>query len=81
MLQVETAIVVGRVHDAATSCRLDSFLEEANVSVSPITASQARIARQAYRDFGKGSGHPAQLNFGDCFTYALATEFREPVFA
>jgi len=40
---------------------------------------QAKIARQAYRDYGKGSGHPAQLNFGDCFSYALARDKREPI--
>mgnify|MGYP003353579972 CR=1 FL=1 len=39
--------------------------------------SQARIARAAYRDFGKGSGHPAGLNFGDCFAYALAKAMNE----
>ena len=44
-----------------------------------MTAEQARIARQAYRDFGKGSGHPAKLNFGDCFAYALAMERGEPL--
>ena len=43
------------------------------------TALGGRIARQAYRDFGKGSGHPAKLNFGDCFAYALATERGEPL--
>jgi len=37
-----------------------------------VTEEQARIARAAYRDFGKGGGHPAGLNFGDCFAYALA---------
>ena len=40
---------------------------------------QAKIAREAYRDFGKGSGHPAQLNFGDCFAYALAKLYGEPL--
>ena len=40
---------------------------------------QARIAREAYRDFGKGSGHPAKLNFGDCFAYALAKTTGEPL--
>ncbi len=44
-----------------------------------MTAEQARIARQAYRAYGKGSGHHAQLNFGDCFSYALAREKREPI--
>ena len=40
------------------------------MTVEPVTEAQARIARQAYRDFGKGSRHPAKLNFGDCSAYA-----------
>ena len=47
--------------------------------VEPVTMAQARIAREAYRDFGRGSGHPARLNFGDCFAYALAKETGEPL--
>ena len=46
---------------------------------SRVTEAQAKIAREAYRDFGKGSGHPAQLNFGDCFAYALARDRGEPL--
>ena len=46
---------------------------------SPLTEAQARIARQAYRDFGKQSGHAAKLNFGDCFSYALAKSKAEPL--
>ncbi|WP_207947792.1 type II toxin-antitoxin system VapC family toxin [Occultella glacieicola] len=45
--------------------------------MAPVDADQSRIARQAYRDFGKGSGHPAQLNFGDCSSYALASAVDE----
>jgi ribonuclease VapC len=45
----------------------------------PATEAQARIASQAYRDFGKTSGHPAKLNFGDCFSYALAKTIGEPL--
>ncbi|HZA03095.1 MAG TPA: type II toxin-antitoxin system VapC family toxin, partial [Propionibacteriaceae bacterium] len=44
------------------------------------TPEQARIARMAYRDFGRGSGHPARLNFGDCFAYALAIDSNQPLF-
>jgi ribonuclease VapC len=44
-----------------------------------IQQAQARIARDAYRDFGKGSGHAAKLNFGDCFAYALAKVTGEPL--
>ena len=52
---------------------------DSEIVIEPVTAEQARIARQAYRDYGKGSGHPANLNFGDCFSYALAREKREPI--
>jgi ribonuclease VapC len=55
------------------------LIERFKIVIEPVTAAQAKIARQAYRDFGKGSGHPSNLNFGDCFTYALAREKREPV--
>lgn len=51
----------------------------AEIQIEPVTEAQARIAREAYRDFGKGSGHPAGLNFGDCFAYALAKEAGEPL--
>ena len=47
--------------------------------VEPVTEAQARIAREAYRDFGKDPGHRAGLNFGDCFAYALAEEIGEPI--
>ena len=49
----------------------------AGIVIEPVTAAQARTAREAYRDFGKGSGHPAGLNFGDCISYALARELGE----
>jgi ribonuclease VapC len=61
------------------SRRYDELIEEAQITIEPVTMEQARIARQAYRDYGKGSGHPAQLNFGDCFSYALARDKREPI--
>ena len=71
---LETGIVVDGERDAALSAGLDPLLDQLGIAIEPVTAEQARIARQAYRDFGKGSGHPAMLNFGDCFAYALATE-------
>jgi ribonuclease VapC len=58
---------------------LDDLLENSKIMIEPVTAEQARIARQAYREFGKGSGHRAGLNFGDCFAYALARVKREPL--
>lgn len=69
---VESGIVLDARRDPVLSRGLDQLLSDANVAIAPVTAEQALVARQAYRDFGKGSGHPAQLNFGDCFTYALA---------
>jgi ribonuclease VapC len=76
---LEVSIVIDRARDPLVSRRLDEFLAEGTFIIEPVTASQARIARDAYRDFGKGSGHRAGLNFGDCFSYALARELNEPL--
>ena len=76
---LETAVVIDGNHDPVMSRQLDQLLKRAFITIEPVTESQARIARQAYRDFGKGSGHPAQLNFGDCFAYALAKDKGEPL--
>ena len=76
---VETSVVIDVHRDAALSARLDDMLLDAEIVIEPVTPEQARIARQAYRDYGKGSGHKANLNFGDCFSYALAREKREPI--
>ena len=75
----ETAIIVDGNRSPLASCRLDELLKETRILIEPVTEVQARIARDAYRDFGKGSGHPAKLNFGDCFSYALAKETGEPL--
>ncbi|MDQ2759645.1 MAG: type II toxin-antitoxin system VapC family toxin [Actinomycetota bacterium] len=69
---VETAAVIDRADDPVASRRLDELLALAGVEIEAVTEYQARLAREAFRDFGKGSGHPAKLNFGDCFSYALA---------
>lgn len=71
---LEAGIVIDRKRDPVASLNLDTLIAELSIEIAPVTSSQAKIARQAYRDFGKGSGHKAQLNFGDCFAYALATE-------
>lgn len=69
---VESAIVIDASRDPVASRRFDDLVRVAQLVVEPVTAVQAQIAREAYRDFGKGGGHRAQLNFGDCFAYALA---------
>ena len=76
---VEAAVVIDASRDPIASRRFDDLIEEAQVVIEPVTEAQARIARQAYDDFGKGTGHPAKLNFGDCFAYALAKAKREPL--
>ncbi|HXW90171.1 MAG TPA: type II toxin-antitoxin system VapC family toxin [Terriglobales bacterium] len=76
---VEAAAVIDANRDPIASRRFDDLFHEAEVTVESVTEAQARIARQAYHDFGKGSGHPARLNFGDCFAYALAKVKREPM--
>lgn len=76
---VEAGSVIDGSRDPVASRRFDELLEEAHVVIEPVTQTQALIARQAYRDFGKTSGHPAKLNFGDCFSYALAKSTGEPL--
>ncbi len=71
---LEAGIVIDRDRNPALSAKLDAVITELAIDIVPVTPEQAKIARQAYRDFGKGSGHPAKLNFGDCFAYALAME-------
>jgi ribonuclease VapC len=76
---VEIAVVVERIKDPVLNRGIDELIERFDIAVEPLTFAQAKIARQAYRDYGRGSGHPANLNFGDCFTYALARDKREPL--
>lgn len=76
---VEAAVVIDAGGDPIASRRLDDFFQTAQITIEAVTEIQAQIARAAYRDFGKGSGHPAKLNFGDCFAYALAKFRHEPL--
>jgi ribonuclease VapC len=76
---VEVAIVLDRRGDPVVSRRLDDFMREADITIEPVTAAQAHLARAAHRDFGRGSGHRARLNLGDCFAYALARATGEPL--
>jgi len=76
---LEAAVVVDGNRSPALSRSFNQFLHEAQVEIEPVTARQAEVAREAYRAFGRGSGHPAHLNFGDCFSYALAMDRDEPL--
>lgn len=76
---LECGIVLDSQRDPIVSRGLDELIQEAKIVIEPVTERQARLARQAYADFGKGSGHPAGLNFGDCLSYALALDLREPL--
>jgi ribonuclease VapC len=76
---VEISVVVQRLKNPALDGEIDELIEQFDIEVESLTAAQAKIARQAYRNYGKGSGHPAGLNFGDCFSYALARDKREPM--
>jgi ribonuclease VapC len=74
---LEAAIVIDGSRDPIASARFDALCTRAGIEIVAATADHGRLARQAYRDYGKDSGHPAQLNFGDCFAYALARETGE----
>jgi ribonuclease VapC len=76
---LEAHIVVrGREHPAMLD-KLHRFLDEIEAVIVPFDEHQARLADAAFLRYGKGQGHPAQLNFGDCAAYALARAFGEPL--
>lgn len=75
---VEAAIVIDAQTKDKGSRQFDAFFRRAAIAIEPVNEEQAHIARQAYADFGKGR-HPAGLNFGDCFAYALAKLTGEPL--
>ncbi len=74
----EFAMVVDKLGSPAFSRRVDEIVWEFGLVIVSVSREQAQIARQAYQRFGKGR-HPAALNFGDCFAYALAKETGEPL--
>lgn len=75
---LETAIVVDRQRGAEAGRQFDALIARAAIQIEPVTREQADIARLAFLEFGKGK-HPAALNFGDCFSYALARSFDLPL--
>jgi len=76
---LESSIVLDNGEDSVSSQDLDHFLSEYRITIEPVTEAQAKIARIAHSRFGRGRGHPARLNFGDCFSYALARDKNEPL--
>ncbi|WP_295442475.1 type II toxin-antitoxin system VapC family toxin [uncultured Thiodictyon sp.] len=76
---LEAQIVVRAREHPAMLVKLARFLEEIDAVVMPFDAQQARLADLAFQRYGKGQGHPAQLNLGDCAVYALAKALGEPL--
>jgi ribonuclease VapC len=77
---LEAAIVVDGKGDPVVHATVRRPARGAfGIEIADVTTEQARIARRAYRDFGRGSGHRARLNFGDCLSYALAVDRDEPL--
>ncbi|MEO6092392.1 MAG: type II toxin-antitoxin system VapC family toxin [Novosphingobium sp.] len=75
---VELSIVVQRQLGPEGMRQADAFLRRAGIVVEPVTVEHGELARQAFVDFGKGR-HKAGLNFGDCFSYALAKATGAPL--
>ncbi len=76
---LETGIVLQARHGDEGARDLDLLLYKLGLEVAPVTERQARLAQRAYRQYGKGQHHPAVLNFGDCFAYALARDTGDPL--
>lgn len=76
---LEVGMVVDGRGNPVLSRQYDALLEALGIEVVDTTAEQARVARAAHRDFGRGSGHPARLNFGNCLSYAAAVQDGVPL--
>ena len=77
---LEAIIVAERRYGRSKGLELEDLVEQLNIRLVPVTIAQIRVARQAWRAFGIGRGrHPAALNYGDCFAYALARTSGEPL--
>lgn len=75
---VEAGVVALRLDGARGAMELDRFMTDSGIEVLPVTAEHARIARDGFLRFGKGR-HPAALNYGDCFSHALAIASQQPL--
>lgn len=76
---LETKMVLFSRYGGAGVNALDAFVLRAEIRIEPVTAGQAEIAFDAFRRYGRGTGHAAHLNYGDCFSYALARENAAPL--
>jgi len=76
---VEIGIVLRRDPTGRRRIAFDEMLSTMSVRIETVTEEQARLAVDAFGRFGKGTGHPAGLNYGDCFSYALAKTVGEPL--
>jgi ribonuclease VapC len=77
---LETAIVLEARRGEVAGRELDLFIHRLSIELVPVDAAQVEVARAGWRRYGKGR-HPASLNFGDCFAYALAKTSGEPLLA
>jgi len=75
---LELSIVIEAQFGAEVLRQCDALFRRAGIVIEPVTVEQAHTARQAFHDFGKGR-HPAALDYGDCFAYALAKSTGEPL--
>jgi ribonuclease VapC len=76
---LEVRIVAQRSGMQNAENQLLALIEDHAIQIIPFSENQQKIAADAHRKYGRGSGHPARLNFGDCFAYALAKERGEPL--
>jgi ribonuclease VapC len=72
-------VCLGKSKDTRLPGLFDALVEELSIEVVPLTLEHTLVARDAFAAFGKGRGHPAQLNYGDCFAYALAKSLDAPL--
>jgi len=75
---LETSIIVDSRQNRKVAAKFDAIITDLNIEIAAVSKDQAVIARDAYRRFGRGR-HPAKLNYGDCFAYALALTTGEPL--
>ena len=76
---LETYLVIDGKQTPTLSAKLDTIITALRFVAVPVDRAQVEIAREAFRQSGKGSGHGARLNLGDCFAYALARSRNEPL--